>query len=636
MQDQDKAKEQLIEELAELRSQVAELTALEVRLLGAEKTLKENQQQSQVRYKALFQNVSDGVAIYKAVNDGEDFVIVQFNRAAEKITGVSGSEVIGKKVCDVFPGVKDMGLFDRFQAVWRSGEPTRHPVSKYEDSTIQIWVDNYVSKLPSGEIIVVFRDVTTQKAAEEASRKSTEILKILVESLPVGILYVDASERIVFANSTFASWWGKPGTDLSGHTVEDILGDYYAVIKSRLKNVLAGQETAYEGQVKYKDGITRDIVASYVPHLGDDGQMTDFACLIEDVTHLKLVERKLRENEQRLQLALEGGNLGLWDWNLETGRAVLGERTIRMIGYDRDQLDPQVRTWKRIVHSDDWERVSAALNGHLSGGLPFFEAQFRMQTRSGELKWFEARGRVVEYDKKGKPIRITGTILDVTERKRSEEALHESEIVHRTLCENIPGIVYRVILNEPIGIQFLNTMVLPITGFTESELKLGEVCSIEPLIVQEDKSEVVAIVKQALADDKPFDLEYRIRHKDGGIKYVREHGRPIKSFSKEHVYIDGIIFDDTERKRLEEEKGNLIIDLQNALSEVKKLSGFLPICSTCKKIRDDKGYWNEVERYIGQHSEAEFSHSICPDCMRKLYPEYADEVLLGLEKDEKK
>ncbi len=74
----------------------------------------------------------------------------------------------------------------------------------------------------------------------------------------------------------------------------------------------------------------------------------------------------------------------------------------------------------------------------------------------------------------------------------------------------------------------------------------------------------------------------------------------------------GIIADITERKRLEEEKENLIIDLQKALSKVKTLSGFLPICASCKKIRDDEDYWNEVERYIGKHSEAEFSHSICP------------------------
>jgi hypothetical protein len=96
-----------------------------------------------------------------------------------------------------------------------------------------------------------------------------------------------------------------------------------------------------------------------------------------------------------------------------------------------------------------------------------------------------------------------------------------------------------------------------------------------------------------------------------------------------------ILNDITERKQVEEEKSNLIVELKNALTQVKQLTGFIPICSSCKKIRDDQGYWSEVERYISEHSEAEFSHGICPECMRKLYPEIADDVLGRLEKDEK-
>ena len=82
-----------------------------------------------------------------------------------------------------------------------------------------------------------------------------------------------------------------------------------------------------------------------------------------------------------------------------------------------------------------------------------------------------------------------------------------------------------------------------------------------------------------------------------------------------------------ERKDAEEQKSRLIIDLQSALAQVKTLSGLIPICSSCKKIRDDRGFWQQVEVYVRDHSEAEFSHSICPDCLRELYPEIADEIL---------
>ena len=76
-----------------------------------------------------------------------------------------------------------------------------------------------------------------------------------------------------------------------------------------------------------------------------------------------------------------------------------------------------------------------------------------------------------------------------------------------------------------------------------------------------------------------------------------------------------------ERKRVEKEREKLIHEIQDALAQIKKLSGLLPICASCKEIRDDEGYWNQVEVYIRDHSEAEFTHSICPDCMKKLYPD---------------
>ena len=82
------------------------------------------------------------------------------------------------------------------------------------------------------------------------------------------------------------------------------------------------------------------------------------------------------------------------------------------------------------------------------------------------------------------------------------------------------------------------------------------------------------------------------------------------------------IRDISDRKQQEEEREKLIQELQTALSEIRKLSGMLPICASCKKIRDDKGYWQQVEAYISTHSEVRFSHSVCPECARKLYPEY--------------
>ena len=88
----------------------------------------------------------------------------------------------------------------------------------------------------------------------------------------------------------------------------------------------------------------------------------------------------------------------------------------------------------------------------------------------------------------------------------------------------------------------------------------------------------------------------------------------------------GAILDITERKRADEEREKYISELQQAMSKIKTLSGLLPICASCKKIRDDKGYWNQIESFIRDHSEAEFSHGICPECAKKLYPDIFEKI----------
>ena len=115
----------------------------------------------------------------------------------------------------------------------------------------------------------------------------------------------------------------------------------------------------------------------------------------------------------------------------------------------------------------------------------------------------------------------------------------------------------------------------------------------------------------------------------GGLKQSPEMGYEIIGLIGSAIMLGGVVFikplfltlSTTEKKQRE-----LVGELQNALSRVKLLSGFLPICASCKKIRDDKGYWSQIESYIRDHSEAEFSHGICPECAKKLYPEYADNM----------
>lgn len=180
-----------------------------------------------------------------------------------------------------------------------------------------------------------------------------------------------------------------------------------------------------------------------------------------------------------------------------------------------------------------------------------------------------------------------------------------------------------ILLNENNKIENMNHASLEL--FTHSKASgayyYGHEHKTEPLSwLSDELSQFEAQNIQQLSFDKKLSTESAIQHFE--VKFKRMMDISGK-FSGTIVILNNI----TERRQAEQEKTELISELQCSMAEIKKLSGFIPICSSCKKIRDDKGYWQQVEQYVSERSEAQFSHGICPDCMKKLYPEFADEVL---------
>jgi len=150
-------------------------------------------EQGEERFRELFDHMGSCIAVYQARSAGEDFVFVDFNKAAERADAIRREDVVGKSVLTVFPGVKESGLFDVFQRVWRTGNPEHHPVAEYRDERIRGWKENYVYKLPSGEVVAIYDDVTARKEAEEGVRESEEKYRTLFDSSPVALWEEDFS-----------------------------------------------------------------------------------------------------------------------------------------------------------------------------------------------------------------------------------------------------------------------------------------------------------------------------------------------------------------------------------------------------------------------------------------------------------
>ena len=146
-----------------------------------DRQMKEELKEYQAKFQVLFDHVCSGVAIYEARNDGEDFVFADFNPAAEQIEHISKEELIGRKVTDVFPGVKQFGLLDVLRRVYKTGTPEHHPVSVYKDQRIAGWRENYVYRLPSGHVVAVYDDISARKRTELVARMTDQCFRAIAD-----------------------------------------------------------------------------------------------------------------------------------------------------------------------------------------------------------------------------------------------------------------------------------------------------------------------------------------------------------------------------------------------------------------------------------------------------------------------
>jgi len=185
---------------------------LAIRNIDALRKIEEALEKSEARYRELFSIMSSGVAVFETKNNGDEFTFIDFNRSAERIENLAKENVLGRNFVEIIPSAKEYGLLDTFRRVWKSGEPEYHPVAIYKDGILKLWKDNYVYRLPSGEIVDVYDDITERKNAESKILTHQEKLQSLASELSL----VEERERRSIA------------TDL-----HDQIGQTLSVIKMR-------------------------------------------------------------------------------------------------------------------------------------------------------------------------------------------------------------------------------------------------------------------------------------------------------------------------------------------------------------------------------------------------------------------
>ncbi len=275
-----------------------EKRTLEVeRELAKRREAEEEVKASEERFRQLFDHMSSCVAVYQAQLDGEDFVIVDFNKAAEQAEAVGREEVVGKSVLTVFPGVKESGLFDVFQRVWRTGSPEHHPLAEYRDQRIRGWKENYVYRLPSGEVVTIYDDVTERKHAEDALRESESKYREVVENAGEAI-FIAQDGYMRFANAATARLLDCTKEEVTSRPFPEFIHPKdQAMVISRHQRRLAGEsvEAGYEFRFVTGRGGVRwgRLNAARVEWQGRPATLN----FVSDVTERKEAEERLQRSQ---------------------------------------------------------------------------------------------------------------------------------------------------------------------------------------------------------------------------------------------------------------------------------------------------------------------------------------------------
>jgi PAS domain S-box-containing protein len=386
---------------------------------------------SDAKLRVLLENVSSGVAVYEARSNGEDFVFKDFNRAAEQIEQIRKEQLIGRSVAEVFPGVKDFGLFDVFQRVWRTGTPEHHPVSVYKDQRISGWRENYVFKLPSGEIIVVYDDVTKHKHSELAIRMSEQCFRAIADYTYSWEVWINPKGRVM---------WTNPAVErVAGYTVKELMAmqDYPVPFihqrdRERVKRAFQSALKGTSGKdvqfrIVRKDERVIHAAMSWQPIYDEKGVCLGHRESIRDVTVQKQAEDALQRAEQEKERILDS----------LTELVVYEDRDLVILWANRAACESVAMTREQLIGRYCYEfwgdgtspcKECAVLEALQTGRMHEHER------RSADGREWLVQGSVVR-DENGDIIGAVDIALDITARKNAEQELKKSEEKYRRLVE---------------------------------------------------------------------------------------------------------------------------------------------------------------------------------------------------------
>jgi PAS domain S-box-containing protein len=253
--------------------------------------------ESEERLRRLLESMSEHIAVFDS-----EWRYLLTNDALTRSVRIPTEQLLGKKLAEVFPGIEKSAFFEAGERVMKS----RKPASVTSEHTFEdgrtSWFETHIYPVPEG-IMYVANDITERKLAEKALQESESQLRLMADSLPVLISYVDSEQRYQFNNKAYEEWFGHQRAEFTGRHIREVLGEpTYQTIRGYVEAALSGKKVSFESELPYRWGGTRYVSATYVPDFGEHGEVRGMFALVSDITESKRVEEALLRSKRMVTI----------------------------------------------------------------------------------------------------------------------------------------------------------------------------------------------------------------------------------------------------------------------------------------------------------------------------------------------
>lgn len=447
--------------------------------------------------------------------------ITWVNKAFTTITGYTIEEVIGKNPGHLLQGpMSKPDTIQQFREALAAGTDFDCELINYKKDNSPYWVNIRCQAFTDNEgnvegYFAIEEDITLRKQTAELLAESNRRLEVAINATGAALWEWDINSNTVYYSPTWKKVLGYEDEEIQlglNEWLERIHPEDHTKTMNQLNDCLNGKVDTYEAELRlrHKNGHYIHVLdRGKITRLDKDGRPSRMTGIAFDITLLKETQQKLKESEARWNAALEGSEFGVWEWDLQSNELYFSPKLKELYGYKQDELQPTTAFWTDTCHPDDLHDSKNELDKLLSGATDKFKTDRRVYHRNGQLKWFRSVGVISNRDDKGVPVKLVGSVTDITAQKNMED-----DLIHaKTVAESNVHTKRRFLANMSHEIR---TPIHAVMGIAEqlSQTKLDEKQRDYVSIIEDSSHALLGIINDVLDMAKIEEGKLRINNEE--------------------------------------------------------------------------------------------------------------------------